>query len=62
LGPGPFQTAALKVRISAGGVENVEPVPLYIDPWENRPRPALLAEVQAILDRIQGPDGSLEAP
>ena len=56
LGPGPFQTAALKVRISADGVEDVEPVPLYIDPWENRPRPALPAETQAILARIQGPD------
>jgi poly-gamma-glutamate synthesis protein (capsule biosynthesis protein) len=62
LGPGPFQTAALKVRISAGGVENVEPVPLYIDPWEKRPRPAFPAEVQAILDRIQGPNGGLDAP
>jgi poly-gamma-glutamate synthesis protein (capsule biosynthesis protein) len=62
LGSAPFQTAALRVRISAGGVEDVEPVPFFIDPVENRPRPARPEEAQAILDRIQGPDGSLEAP
>ncbi len=40
LGPAPFETVALKITLSASGVEKVEPIPVYIDPLEDRPRPA----------------------
>jgi len=50
--PAPFQTVALKIHVSASGVEKVEPIPIYIDPQEDRPRPARPAEAKAILDRI----------
>jgi len=43
-------------------VEKVEPTPVYIDPQEDRPRPAGPAEAEAILDRIQQLGGELEAP
>jgi len=62
LGPAPFQTVALKIYMSASGVENVEPIPVYIDPQEDRPRPADPAEAEAILDRIQQLGGDLGAP
>jgi poly-gamma-glutamate capsule biosynthesis protein CapA/YwtB (metallophosphatase superfamily) len=62
LGPAPFQTVALKISVSASGVEKVEPTPVYIDPQEDRPRPAGPAEAEAILDRIQQLGGELEAP
>ena len=62
LGPAPFQTVALKIYVSASGVEKVEPIPVYIDPQEDRPRPADPAEAEAILDRIQQLGGDLGAP
>ncbi len=62
LGPAPFQTVALKISVSASGVEKVEPIPVYIDPEEDRPRLAGPAEAEAILDRIQQLAGDLETP
>jgi len=62
LGPAPFQTVALKIDLSASGVEKVEPIPVYIDPQEDRPRPADPAEAEAILDRIRQLGGELETP
>jgi poly-gamma-glutamate synthesis protein (capsule biosynthesis protein) len=62
LGPAPFQTVALKIYVSASGVEKVEPIPVYIDPDEDRPRLAGPAEAKAILDRIQQLAGDLETP
>jgi len=62
LGPAPFQTVALKISVSASGVEKVEPIPVYIDPQEDRPRLAGPAEAEAILDRIQQLAGDLETP
>ena len=62
LGPAPFQTVALKIYMSASGVEKVEPIPVYIDPQEDRPRPARPGEAEAILDRIQQLSGDLGAP
>ena len=62
LGPAPFQTVALKIYVSASGVEKVEPIPVYIDPQEDRPRPARPEEAEAILNRIQQLSGDLGAP
>ena len=63
LGPAPFQTVALKIIVSAGGVEKVEPIPVYIDPQEDRPRPARPAEAEAILSRIRRlSGGNVETP
>ena len=61
LGPAPFQTVGLKVSLSARGVEKVEPIPVYIDPLENRPRPARPVEAEAILERIERLADELEA-
>ena len=61
LGPEPFQTVALRLSLSAGGVDNVEPVLVYIDPQENRPRPTRPAEAEAIRERIERLAGD-EAP
>ena len=63
LGPAPFQTIALKIYLSASGVEKVEPIPVYIDPQEDRPRPARPAEAEAILSRIRRlSGGNVETP
>jgi poly-gamma-glutamate synthesis protein (capsule biosynthesis protein) len=62
LGPAPFQTVALKITVSAGGVEKVEPIPVYIDPQEDRPRPARPAEADAIVGRIQRLAGDVGTP
>jgi poly-gamma-glutamate capsule biosynthesis protein CapA/YwtB (metallophosphatase superfamily) len=48
LGPAPFQTVALKITVSAGGVEKVEPIPVYIDPQEDRPRPSSTASGSSV--------------
>ncbi|MGA2285634.1 MAG: CapA family protein [Dehalococcoidia bacterium] len=52
LGDAPLETVMLKIRVSAGGVESVEPVPLYIDPYDHRPGPASPAQAEEILRRI----------
>lgn len=57
LGPAPFQTAILRLEVTGGAVTAVDPIPVFIDPLENRPRPATPAEARAILDRV-GPLGS----
>lgn len=52
LGPAPFQTVVLRLELAADGVKHVEPIPVFIDPLENRPRRATPAEATAILDRV----------
>ncbi|MGE0057200.1 MAG: CapA family protein, partial [Dehalococcoidia bacterium] len=51
LGPRPFQTAVMRFELSPeGDVLGVNARPVFIDPLENRPRPATgdrLAEIEA---------------
>ena len=53
LGPPAFQTAVLYVTLSADRVLDVRAEPVFIDPAENRPRPATPDEASAILERIE---------
>ena len=52
LGPRAFETAVYYVTIANGVVVDARPEPVYIDPAENRPRPATEDERAAILTRI----------
>jgi poly-gamma-glutamate synthesis protein (capsule biosynthesis protein) len=52
LGPRAFQTAVYYITLRGAGVVDVRPEPVYIDPLEDRPRPASADEATAILDRI----------
>ena len=54
LGPRAFETAVYYVTITDGVAVDARPVPVYIDPDENRPRPATAEEGAAILTRIDG--------
>lgn len=52
LGPRAFQTAVVYVTLDADEVLDVRVEPVFIDPAENRPRPASPEEAAAILQRI----------
>ncbi len=52
LGPRAFETAVYYVTITDGLAIEARPVPVYIDPDQNRPRPATAEEGAAILARI----------
>ena len=53
LGPGPFETAVVLVRLRLGGPPEVADLrPAYIDVEENRPRPATAIEARAVLEAL----------
>jgi poly-gamma-glutamate synthesis protein (capsule biosynthesis protein) len=52
LGPRAFQTAVYYITITNGTVVDARPEPVYIDPNEDRPRPATADEAAAIRARI----------
>ncbi len=52
LGPRAFQTAVLYVTFDAHAVRSVRAAPVFIDPNEDRPRPATTDEAAAIHQRI----------
>ncbi len=52
LGPRAFQTAVYYITITNGAVIDARPEPVYIDPGEDRPRPATTDEAAAIRERI----------
>ena len=52
LGPRAFQTAVYYITLRGTEVVGVRPEPVYIDPLEDRPRPATADEAAAILERI----------
>lgn len=52
LGPRAFQTAVYYITIRDGEAVDARPEPVYIDPDEDRPRPATTDEAAAILGRI----------
>jgi poly-gamma-glutamate synthesis protein (capsule biosynthesis protein) len=52
LGERPFQTLILRVDLTPAGVTNLTPVPVYIDPVENRPVPATGDRLRGITDRL----------
>ena len=58
LGPRAFETVVLYVTLTRGGIVDVRMAPVFIDPFENRPRPATDDEAAAILRRL----GELGAP
>ena len=53
LGPRPFQTIVLRVELTRTGVESVSVRPVFIDPDEDRPRPATAAEAREIEARLE---------
>jgi len=53
LGPRAFETVVLYVTLREDEVVGVRMEPVFIDPVENRPRPATDDEANAILDRIE---------
>ena len=52
LGEGPFATAVAVVELSSAAPPSVRFRPVYIDPDENRPRPATAAERERILQAL----------
>jgi len=52
LGPRPFQTAVLRLRLDRTGVLDAAARPVYIDPDEDRPLPATAQQSQEIEERI----------
>jgi poly-gamma-glutamate capsule biosynthesis protein CapA/YwtB (metallophosphatase superfamily) len=52
LGPRAFQTAVVSVTFDAHAVRSVRAEPVFIDPNEDRPRPATVDEAAAIHQRI----------
>ncbi len=59
LGPRPFQTLVLRVELSREGALNAAYRPVYIDPDEDRPRPATPEEAKAIDERLAGLNAAL---
>jgi poly-gamma-glutamate synthesis protein (capsule biosynthesis protein) len=53
LGPRAFQTAVINITFDANTVRSVSAVPVFIDPVEDRPRPATAEEAAAINERIE---------
>ncbi len=53
LGPRAFETGVVTVTFSDEAVIDISVEPVFIDPVENRPRPATAAEAGAILQRIE---------
>ena len=53
LGEGPFATAVAVVALGGGAPPRVEFRPAYIDPVENRPRPAAAGEAARILGALR---------
>ena len=58
LGPRAFETVVLYVTLTKAGIVDVRVASVFIDPFENRPRPATDDEAAAILGRL----GELGAP
>lgn len=52
LGPRAFESIVLYVTLTPGGVQDVRAQPVFIDPGEDRPRPATPDEASAILERL----------
>jgi poly-gamma-glutamate synthesis protein (capsule biosynthesis protein) len=52
LGPRAFQTAVYSITLRGAQVLDVHPAPVFIDPVEDRPRPATAGEAAEILQRI----------
>ena len=57
LGEGPFATAVAVIELSSAAPPNVRFRPVYIDPDENRPRPATTAERARILEALSELEG-----
>ena len=53
LGEGPFATVVAVVELHEGASPSVEFRPAYIDPYENRPRPATDDEAERIRDALR---------
>jgi poly-gamma-glutamate synthesis protein (capsule biosynthesis protein) len=53
LGLRAFQSIVLYVTLTADGVQDVRAAPVFIDPFENRPRPATPDEAASTLDRLE---------
>ena len=52
LGSRAFETVVLYVTLTEGEIVDVRLAPVFIDPFENRPRPATENEAAAILERL----------
>jgi poly-gamma-glutamate capsule biosynthesis protein CapA/YwtB (metallophosphatase superfamily) len=52
LGPVPFLTAVVLVELRPGAAPRLEVRPAFIDPVENRPRPATVEEAEAVRSRL----------
>lgn len=52
LGARAFESIVLYVTLTPGGVQNVRAEPAFIDPGEDRPRPATPQEAAAVLERL----------
>ncbi len=52
LGSRAFETVVLYVTLTEDGIAGVRTAAVFIDPLENRPRPATEDEAEAILDRL----------
>lgn len=52
LGSRAFETVVLYVTLTEAGIVDVRMAPVFIDPYENRPRPATGDEAEAILERL----------
>jgi poly-gamma-glutamate synthesis protein (capsule biosynthesis protein) len=59
LGPRPFQTVVLRVELTRNGVEAFTFRPAFIDPTENRPRPATPDQARAVEQRLVALDALL---
>jgi poly-gamma-glutamate synthesis protein (capsule biosynthesis protein) len=53
LGPRAFQTAVVSITLTADRVVDAKAAPVFIDPSENRPRPATAEEAAEIQERIK---------
>lgn len=62
LGPPAFQTAVFSITLSADEVLDVRAQPVFIDPVENRPRPATSEEAAAIQKRIEALNAIVRSP
>ena len=56
LGPGPFLTAVVLIELSPDAPPRLEIRPAFIDPIENRPRPATAEEAAAVEERLRAFD------
>jgi poly-gamma-glutamate synthesis protein (capsule biosynthesis protein) len=62
LGPRAFQTVVLSITLGPDEVFDVRAEPVFIDPAENRPRPATQEEAAAIQERIEALNAIVGGP